>query len=378
MIYAGGAAESVTIGDTSQHDLIARNLVRQAMRDEAEAATTTAGGTFDGPAWDAAWDAALDRMVCVSFPANDDPDITPQGWQVKVDETLNSGAGRVYYIEPSLVVLAQTVPCLNLADVESPGDPHIPGAVFAKGQPGGVAALDADGDVNDAAGQKVGVGGYSPPAGGIPETDLAAAVQTKLNAPVDQVARDAAASKATAAEAATAAPVQSVAGRTGAVTVTSTDLTDSTATGRAVVTATSQTAARTALGAGTSNLAIGTTSTTAAAGNDSSLSDTRAPHRRHRHQREGGDQRRRVAGQDPPQRHPPRHDFGRADEADGRGDRCRPRTPPTRSSATGARTPGTSPWTRRPTARRDWPCPPPSGPSWPASPPSPRRARTRT
>lgn len=36
-------------------------------------------------------------------------------------------------------------------------------------------------------------------------------------------------------------------------------------------------AARAAIGAGTSNLAIGTTSTTAAAGNDSRLSDTRAP-----------------------------------------------------------------------------------------------------
>ncbi|MFZ1302018.1 MAG: hypothetical protein WAQ27_05615 [Candidatus Microsaccharimonas sp.] len=53
----------------------------------------------------------------------------------------------------------------------------------------------------------------------------------------------------------------------GGGSVTSTDITDSTATGRSVLTAADATAARTAIGAGTSNLAIGTTSTTAKAGN---------------------------------------------------------------------------------------------------------------
>jgi len=46
-----------------------------------------------------------------------------------------------------------------------------------------------------------------------------------------------------------ASPVSSVAGRTGAVTLTSADLTDSTATGRGVVTASTAAAARTTLGA---------------------------------------------------------------------------------------------------------------------------------
>jgi hypothetical protein len=46
-----------------------------------------------------------------------------------------------------------------------------------------------------------------------------------------------------------ASPVSSVAGRTGAVTISSTDITDSTATGRAVVTASTAAAARTTLGA---------------------------------------------------------------------------------------------------------------------------------
>lgn len=57
----------------------------------------------------------------------------------------------------------------------------------------------------------------------------------------------------TAAEAAAAAPVQSVAGRTGAVTIAAADITDSTAAGRAVLTAANAAAQRTALG-----LAIGT------------------------------------------------------------------------------------------------------------------------
>ena len=52
----------------------------------------------------------------------------------------------------------------------------------------------------------------------------------------------------------------------GDIEVSSDDITDSTATGRAVLTAASQAAARTAIGAGTSNLALGTSSSTAKAG----------------------------------------------------------------------------------------------------------------
>ncbi len=53
----------------------------------------------------------------------------------------------------------------------------------------------------------------------------------------------------------------------GSGTVTVADITDATTTGRSVLTATDISAARTAIGAGTSNLEIGTSSTTAAAGN---------------------------------------------------------------------------------------------------------------
>ena len=52
---------------------------------------------------------------------------------------------------------------------------------------------------------------------------------------------------------------------------------DSTSVGRQVLTAASAAEARTAIGAGTSSLEIGTTGSTAAAGNDSRLSDARTP-----------------------------------------------------------------------------------------------------
>ncbi|OBA62177.1 hypothetical protein A5780_19145 [Nocardia sp. 852002-20019_SCH5090214] len=55
------------------------------------------------------------------------------------------------------------------------------------------------------------------------------------------------------------------------------DISDSTTIGRNVLTASSQANARSAIGAGTSNLAIGTAAGTACEGNDSRLSDARTP-----------------------------------------------------------------------------------------------------
>lgn len=63
-----------------------------------------------------------------------------------------------------------------------------------------------------------------------------------------------------------ASPVQSVAGKTGAVTLLAADITNSTATGRSVMTATNAAAGRAAIGAGTSSLVIGTASTQAMRG----------------------------------------------------------------------------------------------------------------
>jgi hypothetical protein len=60
--------------------------------------------------------------------------------------------------------------------------------------------------------------------------------------------------------------VNSVAGKTGTVVLVSADISDTGSTGRTVMGATSQSAARTAIGAGTSSLALGITSTTALRG----------------------------------------------------------------------------------------------------------------
>lgn len=95
------------------------------------------------------------------------------------------------------------------------------------------AAVDAA-----AARTALGAGTYSKPGTGIPSSDLASAVQTALT----------------------------LAG-TALQSVSSTSISDSTATGRSLITAASATAARTAIGAGTSDLVLGTTSTTALAGN---------------------------------------------------------------------------------------------------------------
>lgn len=72
--------------------------------------------------------------------------------------------------------------------------------------------------------------------------------------------------------------VPGLAGKAATVhTHVATDVTDSTSTGRSVLTAANAGAARTAIGAGTSSLVLGTTAGTAAEGNDARLSNTRTP-----------------------------------------------------------------------------------------------------
>lgn len=173
-IYPEGARVQVTIGAADQQDASVRAAVRSAWR----AADQTAQGVgFDGAAWDVWWDTiVLPAAVFTGFPASDDPDISQRGWTVGVEEALTGASGRKYAIQPLLAQLETPIPGVNLGMVDvPPGSPTVPAPVYAKGVAGGIAALDADGDVVDAAGEKV--------AGGLPEdatlADLAESTTVK-------------------------------------------------------------------------------------------------------------------------------------------------------------------------------------------------------
>jgi hypothetical protein len=141
VIYPGDYTETIKIGETSQQDAEVRSMVRAQLRalDEAEM-----GEEFDGTAWDVLWDSMLPGAVFTRYPATDDPDIVQTDFRVEVRERLAGGAtGKTYVIEPTLVSLPLGI---NLNRVEvPPGSPGAPPPVYAKGVPGGVASLDADG-----------------------------------------------------------------------------------------------------------------------------------------------------------------------------------------------------------------------------------------
>jgi len=149
--------------------------------------------------------------ISVDLPCVDDPDISPNSWSIKVEEKLKSGRGATYYIKPTLAMVDTG---LNLRSVLVPGTLPAPEATVRIGVPGGLAVYNSNGDVIDAAGNVIAGG-----AGG------------------------------------------------GLTSVTSADITDATATGRSLLKATDATNARTLIGAGTSSLTLGTTGTTAKAGN---------------------------------------------------------------------------------------------------------------
>ena len=135
----------------------------------------------------------------------------------------------------------------------------------------------------------IGAGTYTKPGGGIPSTDLTTAIQTALTAAGTalQSVNAAAISDSTSIgrsvlTAATAAAARSALGAgtsdlalgttsttalAGNYAPTSTSISDSTSIGRSLLTSASAAAARSIIGAGTSNLALGTTSSTALAGN---------------------------------------------------------------------------------------------------------------
>jgi hypothetical protein len=135
----------------------------------------------------------------------------------------------------------------------------------------------------------VGAGTYTKPGTGIPATDLASAVQTSLGkadtalqAVASNLISDASAIGRSILTAADAAAVRSAIGAgtsnvaigttagtalSGTYVPTSTSISDSTTVGRGLLTAASADSARAVIGAGTSNLALGTTASTALAGN---------------------------------------------------------------------------------------------------------------
>lgn len=146
MIYPGAIVREVTIGKPEDQDDTIKARIHDAMRAAAEAAALAAEEEFDSVAWEAEWTAALGSAVFTSFYATDDPDITPQGWQVRIEEIIPGNVGKSYLIEPKLVHIdpEDGIPGINLADMDPPpGSPSAPGPVYAKGQPNGIAPLDA-------------------------------------------------------------------------------------------------------------------------------------------------------------------------------------------------------------------------------------------
>lgn len=197
-------------------------------------------------------------------PCTDDPDLAPTAppWQVQVKVTFQDGQTESYSIDTPLGVPQDLHDYEPVASVVSSV-----ASSLGLGIPNGVALLDGDGDVTDAAGAKV-------TGGGAADWDSLTGKPAVIGAGADAAAARTAIGAGTSNLA-----VGTTAGtaKAGNWSPAAADVSDSTATGRAVLTAADQAAARTAIGAGTSSLAIGTTAGTAAAGNDARLSDARTP-----------------------------------------------------------------------------------------------------
>lgn len=206
-IYPDGAVVEVRIGVPEDQDAESRATVRAAWRAADQAAD---GAAFDGEAWDIWWDTKiLPAAIFAKFPAADDPDVTPRDWGVTVTEVFSAG-GKIFSIQPLIAHLSNPIPGINLGTIEvPPGSPTVPAPVYAKGIAGGVAALDADGDVVDALGEKV--------AGGLPEdatlSDLAESTTVKYFTATEKTKLAGVASGATAND--TDANLKSRANHTG-------------------------------------------------------------------------------------------------------------------------------------------------------------------
>ncbi|GIE46193.1 hypothetical protein [Actinoplanes lobatus] len=193
----------------------------------------------------------------IELPATNDPQWSPSGWTYAVEGRIGGAA-----ITGTLQLDYQSA-SVQLADLLQVDGAAVAGTSYIltaqRGIASGVAGLDADGDVIDADGNKVGGGGGT--ASGTVVTETA----------YGQASTAGASSTYSRGDHTHGTPAAQTLGSLGAAaavhTHTATEISDSTATGRSVLTAADAAAARTAIGAGTSNLALGATGSTAAAGN---------------------------------------------------------------------------------------------------------------
>jgi len=100
----------------------------------------------------------------ISLPATNDPDWTPVNWAYSVEITTGGGVTRGTLQLDYLTTAVELADLLQVDGAAVTGTTYI--ALSSRGAAGGVAALDVDGDVNDAAGNKITGGGAS----GIPAT----------------------------------------------------------------------------------------------------------------------------------------------------------------------------------------------------------------
>ncbi len=220
-----------------------------------------------GPAANALWPSftrhavvAADGTFSIDLPATDDPAWTPVDWSYAVTLTYGDTTATGILTVPYDGGTFDLADRIDLGGTVTAGVTYMP--LSLRSAAGGVAGLDVDGDVIDAAGNKVG----EASGGGISETIV--------NAKGDLIAATANDTVARLAVGTDGQYLKAASGQATGLqwdTFTATDISDSTATGRAVVIATDAAAARTAIGAGTSSLALGTNSGTAAAGDDSRI-----------------------------------------------------------------------------------------------------------
>lgn len=205
--------------------------------------------------------------------ASDSGGISPQGFTYEITVVFSPGSGlqphRVSGV--SLPAATTTVDLDLLLPAEaSPGVPAFgPGVLSVVGRTGVVTAQDL---IN--AGVSVGGGGsgaVNSVAGKVGDVTLAAADLLDVTAVGRGVmlAPDANAARSSigAGTSNLALGTTSTTAKPGDYQPTTAGISDATTTGRSLLTAIDATTARNAIGAGTSSLAIGTTSTTAKAGN---------------------------------------------------------------------------------------------------------------